>query len=314
MKYAIITDQRVEELYGKLACKKLLNQGYEVELFSFPEGEKNKTRETKQALEDALIERSYTRKSTIIALGGGVVIDLAGFLASTFCRGVPLILIPTTLLAMVDASIGGKNGVNTRLGKNMIGTFYSPHQIILNLSYLSTLPDEEWFNGKVEMLKAALIGDPVWFQSFHQLPLEQGIQKAIAIKQEIVNADPQETKGIRSILNLGHTLGHAIEQASQYTIPHGQAVFMGIHLEAQIAHEMNGLDRKALQLLKETFPPISLPLEVDLIMQALYLDKKSEQQFPCFTLLKEIGSAVSGVQVPLKLVKKILHDATLRFR
>lgn len=155
MRYAVITDHTVKELYGKR---------FPFPTFSFPPGEKYKTRQTKETLEDALLKERFSRNTTIIGLGGGVVTDLSGFLASTFCRGVPLILIPTTLLAMVDAAIGGKNGVNTLLGKNMIGTFYLPEKVIIEFSFLKTLPEKEFYSGKVEIAKCGLIANPDLFE------------------------------------------------------------------------------------------------------------------------------------------------------
>jgi len=155
MKYAIITDHNVQTLYGKY---------FQIPVFSFPPGEAHKTRATKEALEDGLIEAGFSRDTTLIGVGGGVVTDMAGFLAATFCRGVPLVLIPTTLVAMVDAAIGGKNGVNTPLGKNLIGTFYLPHKVLIEPLFLKTLPENELWNGKVEMLKCGLIGNPDLFE------------------------------------------------------------------------------------------------------------------------------------------------------
>lgn len=306
MKYALITDHRVEELYGKRHCSQLQEKGYDVELFSFPAGEKSKNRQVKESLEDALLSRRYTKDTTIIALGGGVVTDLVGFLASTFCRGVSLILIPTTLLAIVDASIGGKSGVNTLFGKNMIGSFYQPEKIVINLAYLATLPEEEWFNGKSELLKAALIGDPELFYHFSKISFNEGIERARAVKQRIVNLDPFEKKGIRSLLNLGHTLGHAIELVSQYKISHGKAVAMGIVLEAQLAYEMNLLPKRLLKMIIERFPAISETFDIDLIFQALYSDKKTVNTVLKFTLLRDIGKAITGVEVSHELIRKIL--------
>jgi 3-dehydroquinate synthase len=315
MRYALVTDHIVEELYGKFLLQHLNLQGYDIQLFSFPAGESSKSRATKQQLEDALLSQGYGRDTTLLALGGGVVTDLVGFLASTFCRGVDLILIPTTLLAMVDAAIGGKTGVNTELGKNMIGTFYFPRSLIIRPGFLKTLPEEEWFNGKVEMLKAGLIADEEFFQEFEKIPLDEAIARAIEIKRRIIALDPHE-KGLRRILNCGHTIGHALETLSQYTISHGRAVAAGIILESRMAYEMGLFEKKSLEQIEERFPPVSLPFSPEDILEALRTDKKASNGYPRFVLLQEIGMplACGGeycTEVPLEILTKVLHDAAL---
>ena len=190
MRRAIITDSNVAPLYGSQ---------FEGELFIFPAGEEHKTRATKEHLENQLFEKGFGRDTCIVALGGGVVNDLAGFLAATYCRGVPLVLIPTTLLAMVDASIGGKNGVNTPFGKNMVGTFYPPQKVIIDTRFLETLPPREFLNGKMEMIKHGLIADSALFASLEgPYNLEKVIFENRRIKEEIVQADEKET-GMRHI-------------------------------------------------------------------------------------------------------------------
>lgn len=306
MRYALITDKKVERLHGRRLCQSLYAKGYEVELFSFPSGERFKTRNTKERLENRLLRRGFGRDTVIIGLGGGVVTDLAGFLASTFCRGVPLILIPTTLLAMVDASIGGKTGVNTVFGKNLIGTFYRPKSVVLNLEYLTTLEQVDWFNGKVEMLKVALIADADFAFRFHKTELKEAIHKSISIKQHIVNSDPFEKKGNRALLNLGHTLGHAMETASGYTLSHGMAVAMGINLESRIAYEMGLLPKCVLDQVVEWFPMTRPIIEKVSIIQALKSDKKSLMGKPQFTFLTDIGKAIIGIEVPSELIERVL--------
>jgi 3-dehydroquinate synthase len=300
MRYVIITDHNVEQLYGRQ-----LQQTYDAQLFSFPAGESSKTRATKERLEDELLSAGYSRDTTIVALGGGVVNDLAGFLAATYCRGVGLILIPTTLLAMVDASIGGKTGVNTPHAKNMIGAFYEPIKTVIDLSYLATLPEKEWFNGKVEMLKAGLIADADFFHQFSTIPIELAIERARAIKKRIVEADPFE-KGVRRMLNLGHTLGHALETLSDYKISHGEAVAAGIVLEAEIAHSLGILKSSDLDLIKSKFPPVNLELDPDQLLGILQLDKKSIDGKSRFILLTEIGAVIEK-EVPYT----VIYDAVM---
>jgi 3-dehydroquinate synthase len=315
MRYALITDHQVEQLYGKSLVQQLKLQGYDIELFSFPAGEASKSRAVKEKLEDALLSQGYSRDTTIVALGGGVVTDLAGFLASTFCRGVDLILIPTTLLAMVDAAIGGKTGVNTELGKNMIGSFYFPKSLLIHPGFLKTLPEQEWFNGKVEMLKAGLVADGDFFKHGEEIPLEKAIERAIEIKRRIIARDPHE-KGLRRILNCGHTIGHALEALSHYSISHGRAIAAGIVLESQIAYEMGILKKQALEQIKEKFPPVVLSFDSEDILSALRTDKKASAGHPRFVLLRDIGVPMEFegaycAEVPSEIITQVLHDAAL---
>jgi 3-dehydroquinate synthase len=315
MRYALITDEQVEKIYGQSLCTHLYSLGLDIQLFSFPAGESSKTRATKEKLEDALLSEDFGRDTRIIALGGGVVTDLAGFLASTFCRGVELILIPTTLLAMVDAAIGGKTGVNTDLGKNMVGSFYAPQKLFVYPEFLKTLPEQEWFNGGVEMLKAGLIADAEFFYDFSKIPIALAIERAIEIKRRIIAQDPHE-KGLRRVLNLGHTIGHALETLSDYQISHGQAVAAGIILEAEISYRMGILKKEALAQIKERFPPVTVSFDFQAIFDIIRRDKKSAESCPRFVLLQDIGVPHSFegsycTEVPYKILKEVLYDAAL---
>lgn len=304
MKYAIITDDCVAQLYGKALTAHLQERELEAELFSFPAGECSKTRATKEKLEDALFEAGFNRDTTIVALGGGVVCDLAGFLAATFCRGVDLVLIPTTLLAMVDAAIGGKTGVNTDLGKNLIGAFYFPQQIVMDFRFLQTLPEKELWNGTVEILKAGLIADADLFLNFGSLSWKTRIERAIEIKRRIIAQDPDE-RGVRRLLNLGHTVGHAIETVLDYQISHGEAVAIGIVLEARISQRLGQLEGESLIEIEKRFPPVSLKLDLDALFKALVLDKKVKGKALYFALLKEIGSAAI-FEVPIAVIEEVV--------
>ena len=315
MRYALITDDHVEKLYGRALTDHLDSLGFDIELFSFPAGEASKTRATKEKLEDALLSEGFGRDTTLIALGGGVVTDLVGFLASTYCRGVELILIPTTLLAMVDAAIGGKTGVNTDRGKNMIGSLYLPQKLWICPEFLKTLPEKEWLNGGVEMLKAGLIADADFFDHFSEIPLEEAIRRAIEIKRRILAQDLHE-KGVRRTLNLGHTIGHALETLSHYQISHGEAVAAGIVLEAELSYEMGILNKEALTLIQKRFPPISLSYDFEELFEVLQRDKKAENGCPRFALLQDIGVpfAADGTyctEVPKPLLKKVWTEMSL---
>ena len=239
---AIISDENVSTLYAEPLIKKLSNKA---DLFTFPPGEKSKSYQTAFDIHQKLLKANFGRDSVIIAIGGGVVCDLAAFVASTYARGVKLILIPTSLLAMVDAAIGGKTAVNLPNCKNYVGTFYQPESIIIDPELLLTQPDDSYRLGLVEMVKHGLIYDSNHFDwiveniekllSKDLFTLTKGIRDSCKIKLEIVQKDPHE-QGIRSLLNFGHTIGHAIEAESDFEISHGKAVAFGILVEAHLSN------------------------------------------------------------------------------
>lgn len=301
---AIITDGNLADTYGQALQESLSKQGCVADLLVFPAGEQHKTRHTKAQLEDELFRKHYGRDSCFLALGGGLVTDLVGFLAATYCRGVPVIYLPTTLLAMVDASMGGKTGINTPLGKNLIGTFTQPYAVCMDVSTLQTLPDSEWRNGIAEMIKHSLIVDANLFaqmQSSQDLSALQSrpdlldlIQTNCAIKKAIVAQDEHE-KTIRQLLNFGHTIGHAIETLEDYRIGHGEAVAIGMLVECHLAVQAGHLDRRVLETVREILQRYALPLKTkvfqnkSLFLETLTLDKKSIQSIPRFVLLEGIG-------------------------
>lgn len=301
---AIITDSNLADTYGQALQKTLNKQGCLADLFVFSAGETHKTRHTKEQLEDELLRKQYGRDSCFLALGGGLVCDLVGFLSATYCRGVPVIYLPTTLLAMVDASMGGKTGLNTPLGKNLIGTFTQPYAVCMDMATLQTLPDCEWRNGIAEMIKHSLIADANLFaqmQSSQNLQALQNradlvdlIQKNCAIKKSIVEQDEHE-KSIRQLLNFGHTIGHAIEALEDYRIGHGEAVAIGMLVECHLAVQAGYLSDTVLEAVHALLHRYALPLKTSvfqnksLFLEALILDKKSIQSIPQFVLLTGIG-------------------------
>lgn len=303
-KFAIITQNSLAKVYGRRLQESFSREGFEANLFTFPDGEKFKNRETKALLEDRILEKKWGRKVCVIALGGGVVIDLAGFIAATYCRGVPLIVIPTSLLAMVDSSLGGKTGVNTPLGKNLIGSIYQPHKVLIDLSFLQTLPLSELRNGVAEMIKHGIIADPEYFsyleahvESLLNLDfclLEKAIFDSCRIKMQIVAQDEKEN-GKRVLLNFGHTVGHALESLTGYSLPHGEAVAIGMLAESHIAMQIGLLSSKncdrLFRLLLAYGLPHHLPQEFSFeqIYEAMRRDKKSVEGNPRFVLIKEIG-------------------------
>lgn len=303
-KIVIISDKNVAKFCAKPLQAHLLTLGIPTSLLVMPAGEAAKTRETKTKLEDKLFALGCGRDTLLFALGGGVVTDLVGFLAATYCRGVPVVYIPTTLLAMVDAAIGGKTGVNTPYGKNLIGTITEPDAIWIDPQFLQTLPEREYRAAFAEIIKYACIQDKALFsflvshadklKAREPDTLEHVIRWCIKIKQAIVKRDPFE-KGERVILNFGHTIGHAIEKVSDYKINHGEAVSIGMVEEARLSCQQGFLKKQSclsiVALIKQYGLPTHLPANInrDVLEKALCFDKKTRKQLPQFVLLQEIG-------------------------
>ena len=230
----VVTDSNVDRFYGDKFVRTLEGEYARVERIVFPAGEKSKTLETYAELVRGFAALELTRTDVVYALGGGVVGDLAGFAAATYMRGIDFIQVPTTLLAMVDSSIGGKTGVDIPEGKNLVGAFHLPKRIIRDVRFLETLPEKELKNGLAEMIKTAVLFDPEMFEILQEarkapLPLAKLVERCANWKQKIVDEDFKEG-GKRKLLNLGHTFGHAIEKASDFAIPHGAAVAIGMRI------------------------------------------------------------------------------------
>lgn len=307
-RFAIVADDTVACLYGDSLRNSLSSFGLEAHLFLFPAGEQHKTRETKELLENQLFEKGLGRDTCIIALGGGVVTDLAGYLAATYCRGVPLVMIPTSLLGMVDASIGGKTGVNVPYGKNLLGCIYQPKKVVIDPATLKSLPVKELANGVVEMIKHGLISDSAYFNylethadqllKLDSTVLEKAIFESCRIKKEVVEQDEKEN-GKRRLLNLGHTVGHALETLTQHSLSHGEAVAIGLlvesHLAVQLGHLHESSFDKIWQILVKYGIPLQLPnrFPIQTVIDAMTLDKKSVKGKPRFVILEEIGSPLT---------------------
>lgn len=294
-KYAIITDSEVERLYGKKLFNLMKSNGFNVEMFVFSAGEESKTRKTKEFIEDSMLEKSYRRDSCIIALGGGVVTDLAGFLAATFCRGIPFINYATTLLGAADASIGGKTAVNTELATNLIGIINQPIKVYIDIETWKTLPNKEISSGLSETIKHACLGDKEFFEflenNIHKVINQNGdavldkkicehiAEKNCEIKYKVVSLDEKE-KNLREILNLGHTVGRAIESLSNYKLLHGEALSIGMVAEAKMANKLGYLTdsemNRVISLYKKSGLPIKIPqyISSELLVKKLYTDKK----------------------------------------
>jgi 3-dehydroquinate synthase len=312
----IITDSVVKKEYGETLLETL--KIYQPLLFSFPSGETSKNHQTKCALEEQMLQAGCGRDTVILALGGGVVGDLAGFIAATYMRGIPYIQIPTTLLAMVDSSVGGKTAIDSVHGKNLIGAFWHPLAVVADLNCLKTLPKTQLVNGLIEALKVFMTSDLTHFdyakansEAILQgdlLVLEPIIRAAVKIKMDVVSADEKE-KGLRMVLNFGHTIGHALEQITQYGLLHGYAVALGILVEAKIAELLGLLPSEEYQKIKVLFLGLKISgkslesMDLRAILQATRTDKKAKVGKVRYVLLKALGEVlvknecyVQGVQ------------------
>ena len=303
--YAVISDSHVAKLYGEELVTQLSGTGYPVELFTFPAGESNKTRETWAALSDRMLAARLGRDSAVIALGGGVVSDVAGFVAATYLRGVPLVQVPTSLLAMIDSSIGGKTGVDVPAGKNLLGAFYQPHVVIVDPDLLGSLASVQLAAGLAEAVKHGVIADAEYFAFLqteyaaifakHAPALERLVRRSVEIKASVVSQDERE-HGRRAILNFGHTVGHAIEATSKYEVLHGEAVAIGMVYEARLAESLGiaaaGTARRIAGVLELLHLPTERPdaSQVDDLIVAMRNDKKARGGEIRLALPKSVGN------------------------
>jgi 3-dehydroquinate synthase len=304
-RYAVITDHRVAELYGSRLLRALHGAGHRTDIFAFPAGEEQKTRETWSAITDAMLEAGLGRDTAVIALGGGVPGDLGAFVASTYMRGLPVVQVPTTLLAMIDASVGGKTAVNTALGKNLVGSFWPPRLVVVDPEVLATLPDAELRAGLAEAVKHAAIADATYLDTIsgrvdELLAAEpeaicELVVRSVEIKSEFVMRDEREA-GPRKALNFGHTVAHALEAASGYRLLHGEAVAIGMVAEARIGERCGITEPGAAEALRTVLAslglPTALPQEfgIDRLLGLMQTDKKSRNGRIEYVLLSRLGA------------------------
>ena len=319
----IITDPTVKGLYGDVLRQSLAKAAFNVVTLLVPEGEDHKSLETAGRLYHELTACYAERATPILALGGGVIGDLAGFVAATYMRGVPLVQMPTTLLAQVDSSIGGKVAVDHGQLKNEIGAFYQPRLVVADTDTLRTLPPRELANGLAEVIKSAAIRNKGFFayleanidkvRSLDGEVLEEIVFQSAKIKAQVVEEDERDL-GLRSILNYGHTIGHAIESVSDFVVPHGGAVAIGMLAAARISSKMGILAEGDLTRLKRVIEKAGLPTEmpnlrVDEVIQAMRHDKKVLNDKVRFVLLKSIGDVFITDEVSPSLIEEVLVGA-----
>ncbi len=306
---ALVSDANVSEIYGARVLESLHVAGYQAGLVSFPPGEAHKTAQTVAQLYQGFASLGLERGSTVVALGGGVTTDLAGFAASTYLRGIHWVAVPTSLLAMLDAAVGGKTGFDLPQGKNLAGSFYTPSFVMVDPQTLTTLPHRELLCGLAEGVKAGIVADPALFdlcaQGMQQVSshLPEVICRALAVKVHIIQADPYE-RNRRAALNAGHTMGHALEAASGYKLLHGEAISIGFVLEAYLSEQL-GLARPGLAAaIASCLSGLGLPTQVPAgisrrsIIEAVGVDKKRSAGEVRFSLPVRIGRVQVGVAVP----------------
>lgn len=309
-KAACITNPTVGKLYGDRVLKSLKQAGFEICKIEMPDGEEYKSLEWASHIYDKLIEHKMERRSPIVALGGGVVGDIAGFAAATYLRGVPFVQVPTTLLAQVDSSVGGKTGVNHPNGKNLIGAFYQPNMVLIDADVLRTLDGRDIKAGLAEVIKYGIIRDENFFSFLEQNyrdclslggSLLHAIKRSCEIKADVVSADETETD-LRAILNFGHTIGHAVEAATHYKmLRHGEAVAIGMAAAARLSLKLSICDKDVCERIETLIAKIGLPIKLsainyqlsaDDLLKAMEIDKKASGGKIRFVLVEGVGKVV----------------------
>ncbi len=322
-RYGVVSDEHVAGLYGDALMGSLADAGLDAELITFPRGETNKNLQTIAMLSSRLATLGFDRRDALIALGGGVTGDITGFLASVYMRGIPFIQVPTSLLAQVDSSVGGKTGVDIPEGKNLVGTFYQPEAVYIDTAVLQSLPESELLGGLAEVIKYGVIIDQDFFhflesQQNEILQLRQEvivpmIARCCEIKARVVEQDEREG-GLRRILNFGHTIGHAVEAASDFRLIHGLAIAIGMQAAADLAVRTGRLDRGQADRLRTLLTacrlPVTIPAELDRRRIKAYMqtDKKTVDGRVFFVLPTEIGKVIITDEVSEKDIDAVLSS------
>ena len=310
-KVAIITNPKVSGLHINYLTNKL--KAKELHIITLPDGEEYKNWQSIEYALDRLFDAKFDRNSTLIAFGGGVIGDMTGFAASIFLRGVKFIQIPTTLLSMVDSSVGGKTGINNKYGKNLIGSFYQPEAVYIDTHFLSTLDKREFAAGMAEIIKMAVMFDKEFFENLKKgnLSLEEMIKRSVELKAQVVNQDEKE-KGIRSVLNYGHTFGHVIENLTNYkTYLHGEAVAIGMVMANELSRELGFLSEEEANEIKELLEKNNLPTDFKIkdaheFYEHFFLDKKTTDNKIKFIIPEKIGQYKIVKDIDKEKVMKVL--------
>lgn len=328
--YAVVSDSHVGPLYGEAVTATLVRAGLRAELLTFPAGEASKNRDTWAMLGDRLLAHHFGRDAAVVALGGGVVGDLAGFVAATYLRGIPYVQAPTSLLAMIDSSIGGKTGIDVPAGKNLVGAFLQPRFVLADLDVLTTLPPPQVAAGMAEAVKHGVIADADYFALLEResaaatardgAVLQEVVRRSVEIKAQVVAQDERES-GVRAVLNFGHTVAHAIEARAGFTASHGEAVAVGMVVEARLGETLGvtapgTADRIAVALARYHLP-LGLPRAVGPteLLDAMRHDKKARAAEIRFALPSRIGAMHRGangahtIAVPDKSILEVLEPS-----
>ena len=322
-KGVVVSDPEVGRLYGSMVADSLAGSGFDVSILSIPAGEENKTLGTVARLYHEMLSFGLDRKSFVVSLGGGLVGDVAGFAAATYMRGIRSVQVPTTLLAQVDASVGGKVGVNLPEGKNLVGAFHQPSLVLMDPEFLATLPSRELRSGFAEVIKHGVIRGPDFFSFLEDnyedvLSLEpSAVERAVAvscrIKADVVAADEREESGLRAILNFGHTVAHSLEALTDYnTYRHGEAVSVGMACAAEISSRLGFLSEsdadRIISLLNNAGLPVTFSnLEAEQIVARMRFDKKAVSDRIRFVLARKIGDVFLSDEILLGVVEEVLR-------
>jgi 3-dehydroquinate synthase len=324
----VVTDSHLQRGYGRILLAALRRRGLQADLRSIPAGESSKSRRVRGELEDAVIDLGAGRDTVLVALGGGVVGDLVGFVAATFNRGVPYVQVPTTLVGMVDSAIGGKTGINHRAGKNLIGAFHQPDAVFIDVDYLKSLPARHFIAGMAEVVKYGVIADRTLFQALERHldrvlrrdpeVMSRIIEACVRIKAKVVMADPRESNR-RKILNFGHTIGHALETLTSYRLAHGEAVAAGMVAEARIACRAGLLSASSAERIVSLLARLGLPtaiptaLATAAILEVAHRDKKARRGKVAYALPVRIGAMANiagdyGIPVEDDVAAMVLQE------